>query len=105
MIGIGDAIGGSIELILLLSLFSLIAVPTISTLGFKRMKFISKTYGIKRILILTLLYVSILLFGHLIMIGLIQYGFYYCLIWIISLTLAALIFNTITIKKTKHNKT
>ncbi len=52
MIGIGNAIGGSVELILFLSLFSLIAIPIISILGLKKMKFVSKSNGTKRISIL-----------------------------------------------------
>ena len=103
MIGIGNAIGGAVELILFLSLFSLVAVPTISILGLKKMGFISTSYGLKRIVILTFFYISILLFGHVIMIELMQFGFYHCLIWISSLTLVALLFNIIMNKKTKHN--
>jgi hypothetical protein len=104
MIGIGNAIGGSVELILFLSLFSLIAIPTISILGLKKLQFVAKSNGLKRISILILLYVSILLFGHTIMIGLIQFGFYYCLTWISILLMIAILFSVMMSKKTKHNK-
>ena len=103
MFGIGNAIGGSVELILFLSLFSLIAIPIISILGLKKMKFVSKSNGTKRISILIFLYISILLFGHSIMIGLIQFGFYYCLIWISLLLVIAILFSVMMNKKTKHN--
>ncbi len=103
MIGIGNAIGGSVDLILFLSLFSLLAVPIISILGLKKMKFITTIYGLRRLLILTFLYTLILFFGHVIMIGLLQFGFYYGLIWISSLTLLTILFNIIMNKQTKHN--
>ena len=104
MIGVGNALGGSLELILFLSLFSLIAVPTISIIGFKKLKFVSKSDGLKRKSILIFIYISILLFGHTIMIELIQFGFYYCLIWISILLVIAILFSVLMSKKTKQNK-
>tara|TARA_B100001173_G_C15659229_1_gene408728 strand:- start:201 stop:518 length:318 start_codon:yes stop_codon:yes gene_type:complete len=103
MIGIGNALGGSVELFLFLSLFSLIGIPTISILGLKKLNFISKNNGLKKILILTLLYLSILLFGHIIMFELIQFGFYYCLTWVILLLVISILFSVMMSKKTKHN--
>ena len=37
------------------------------------------------------------------MIGLIQFGFYYCLIWISLLLVIAILFSVMMNKKTKHN--
>ncbi len=105
MIGIGNGIGEALQIILLLSAFSLIIIPAVFILGFKKTKLISKLNGTKKISILILLYFISALLGHLILLKLITFGFYYGLIWTSTLLLLAICFNLIMYRKTKKNNT
>ena len=105
MIGIGNGIGEALQIILLLSAFSLIIIPAVFILGFKKTKLISKLNGTKKISILILLYFISALLGHLILLKLITFGFYYGLIWTSTLLLLAIYFNLIMYIKTKNNNT
>lgn len=104
MIGIGNAIGTSGSIIIFLSLFSLIIIPTLCITGLKKHKVISKYRKTKRALILVLLYIAILLFGHITMISLLQFGFFYSLTWLSILLLIGLVQNLMMNKKEYINK-
>lgn len=81
MIGVGDALGGAIALVLWLSVFSLIVIPSLSVMGFAKMRFMTQQHGCKRIVILAFLYVLVLLIGHSITVFLLPWGFTYSFIW------------------------
>ncbi len=104
MIGVGDALGSVIELILFLSLFTFIIIPTICLFGLKKTQLISRINNPKKILILTVLYLITAFTSHFIMISFLQFGFTFSIILTGTMLFLALGFNLIMLKRTEYKK-
>ena len=104
MIGVGDAIGNAIETILILSLFTLVFIPTISLIGFKKTDSINKMKNPKKSFILILFYIVISICSHLIMINSFSLGSTTTSIIVASIFFMALAYNVFMFNKYKEKE-